>query len=38
MFQGCSLYLSSEPNQLGQKFRYSRTDSDMQTNVAKQIL
>ncbi len=30
--------LSSIPNQLGQKFMYSRTGSDMQANVAKQIL
>lgn len=30
--------LSSVPNQLGQKFMYSRVGSDMQANVGKQIL
>lgn len=30
--------LNSVPNQLGQKFMYSKTGSDMQANVAKQIL
>jgi predicted AAA+ superfamily ATPase len=30
--------LSSVPNQLGQKFMYSKTGSDIQSNVAKQIL
>lgn len=30
--------LNSVPNQLGQKFMYSRTDPDMQASVAKQIL
>lgn len=30
--------LNSVPNQLGQKFMYSRAGSDMQSNVAKQIV